>query len=679
MRTFFELEEHEAFHAAQALLVHRCVDWAEERGLPADPVAIVAALDSRQLSMDGRLAWWTPAHVRQFLLEWVPLYLPVDAADLKNVPGSLITLLRFLADCGLWDPRGASVAEAQAAVTSVAAEYQAAVADPERQGIRKFWAIAARDNGVDVTDPEAMSRFARDIESGQAVYDEDLLVRLMDAQLGPSGLMPERAIAQLPVTLPPAGELAAAAARSQVVVQLRAFTEWVGTDGRTLTAAGNLRPADARELIALLRTGEEHLKVRSSAELPQLNLIFAWARKARLVRVSRGRLLPVAKARPLLDDGAAEALWQRAFEAFFELRDVICVALWAGGATSLLYELYAEAIPDVLNTIYSLPLPMPVVRLNESVWDACRQVFAIGARSSGQQQAWREHVGRDLASAFEALAALGAVEVTHGLADQIFTSDLATDVESPLTAGRSFPADALARLAGDLAVPGDLVALTALGTRAMRERLLAQGREAGLVGDLVAAQPAELLGVVAEHYTPETGVAEIAGWLAARGGDIELLLDAIRACPFRCRAAAMLSVLAAARPDRTRWLRSLRADPVLAPLVLQALTEDGTLEPGDLTEPEQVLVMTEGLLQLLELGGPDAVRGQLTQLPAADLSNLLRVTRACGHPGKDTMRDFQELVVGPLMAAPRHLSLVPSPGPGARRHHPGQDRKRRRS
>jgi hypothetical protein len=40
-----------------------------------------------------------------------------------------------------------------------------------------------------------------------------------------------------------------------------------------------IRPADARELITLLGTGDEGLRFRSAAELPGLDLIVTWAKR----------------------------------------------------------------------------------------------------------------------------------------------------------------------------------------------------------------------------------------------------------------------------------------------------------------------------------------------------------------------------------------------------------------
>ena len=151
-----------------------------------------------------------------------------------------------------------------------------------------------------------------------------------------------------------------------MVGQFRALAEWLGPQGRALTTAKNIRPADARELVTLLGTGEEGLKFRSAAELPGLNLVVSWALEARIIRRQGTRLLPVAKARPLLAD--AEALWQRAFEAAFAIGAAACPPIWADEPPSPVQRLYGVIVPDVLASIYSMEEPLPMPRLAASVW-----------------------------------------------------------------------------------------------------------------------------------------------------------------------------------------------------------------------------------------------------------------------------------------------------------------------
>ncbi|MGI8336060.1 hypothetical protein ACRYCC_39475 [Actinomadura scrupuli] len=85
--------------------------------------------------------------------------------------------------------------------------------------------------------------------------------------------------------------------------------------------------------------------------------------------------------------------------------------------------------------------------------------------------------------------------------------------------------------------------------------------------------------MVAEHYTAETGTVEIGGWLATHDGDPEPLLEAVRTCPFRGRAAAMLSVVTMALGEGTPLLHRLRGDQVLAPLAVTALLDSGEIQP----------------------------------------------------------------------------------------------------
>jgi len=51
--------------------------------------------------------------------------------------------------------------------------------------------------------------------------------------------------------------------------------------------------------------------------------------------------------------------------------------------------------------------------------------------------------------------------------------------------------------------------------------------------------PLALLGVLADHYVPESARLELNGWLAAHDNDIEPLLLVVADCPFRWSAAAM--------------------------------------------------------------------------------------------------------------------------------------------
>jgi hypothetical protein len=249
------------------------------------------------------------------------------------------------------------------------------------------------------------------------------------------------------------------------------------------------------------------------------------------------------------------------------------------------------------------------------------------------------------------------VTSTHGVASAVFG-------EGPFSGERA------AALRERLVEPGRLVSLTPLGTRAMRQRMLAEGREAGLVGELADASPAELLGTVAEHYTPETGVEEIAIWRAAHGGSLDPLVQAIRDCPFVSRRVALLQTLVTAVPEGDELPARLSRDPELGPVVLLAEKQDR--KPGEVSSAEAAWLMAGSLLEFLEIGGPGAVRQQLGELSRSQREDVVRAVRDCGFPARETLEDFRVLIAEPILGAqsrPRTVRNAPRrrPRPGKRR------------
>jgi hypothetical protein len=634
VRTWFEIEETDVYLTARETLLRRCGAWAAARGLVMVPSLAEALLDSRHFSSDGRLGYWTPAQVERALLGWIPGKVTAAPENLLDAPETLRTMLRYLAATGLRDPRGATVAENEAAIDAAAAEFSAAIADPARYGLAKTMALAA---GLDK--PEAIEAFLQGGPETLPDVDPGVVQAAMARQARLPALNAERKMAQLPVRLPALEELATAAEHSKVVTQFRALTEWLGPLGRELTAAKNIRPADARDLISLLGTGDDGLKFHSAAELPGLSLVIAWAQQARVIRRQGTRLLPVAKARPLLAD--AEALWQRAFEAAFAIGEAVCRSTWADEPPSPVQQTYDLVVPDILATVYSMEEPVPVPRLAESVWQGVEAKFDLDQVSSFILESLRARAERDVAHIFDAFEALGAVTSVRAMADGMFLQDLADPAASPFDRPRS------AALRRQMKDPVQLVSLTPLGTRAVRERMLAEGREAALVGELADAVPAEMLGVVAEHYTSASAAEEIARWREAHGGSLDPLVQAIDDCPFVTRRVALLQTLARAVPEGPQLLSDLARDPSRRPVVLLARRPD--LRPPDATPEEATWMMVGTFLELLELGGPEAVTEQLNQFPPGRRKEFARTVLASGFPVPETLEEFRTLVAAPLL------------------------------
>lgn len=489
------------------------------------------------------------------------------------------------------------------------------------------------------------------------------------------------------MTLPTDNELRRRAEVSAIVSQLRGLAEWAGRDGRAVTGTGRLRMADARELVDALSTGDKTEGVRSSADLPRLGLLVEWTKEARLVRVVKGRLYAVARARPVLADPLQ--LWLRAFDACFELRQALIGARSGWHVESMLFDVYEDVLEDVLNTLYSLPYPMPWPRLRDSVHLAYRARFQLDSGSDLRHRMWFEHADRDLRTVLAMLDDLGAIKRDHGMADPVF---LDVDLSE---AGPELPADMPPELAELLGVAGaaadpaaqeradarreeltagpvELIRLTELGTRAVRQRLLTAGRDAPLVGELAQVPAAGLLGALAEDYDPDAARVELAGWLSARGerdAALRQLTDAVGSMVFRTRAQAMFDVLLAALPDGEgeRLLSRLRGDSRLAPLALNALAQRELLSPEDMTDAEYLLVLAESLLQLVELAGGRDGAEEALRAQGSEAREAVAAALDSAHPDRAGLDELRQLAARALRTPAARLGRARKRGrPAAR-------------
>ncbi len=248
----------------------------------------------------------------------------------------------------------------------------------------------------------------------------------------------------------------------------------------------------------------------------------------------------------------------------------------------------------------------------------------------------------------------GEGSATDKIAWKQYRTPAVGGLEGPLGGGGAGHAEQLAACGRQLAEqqPGDL-------------GLLAEGREAGLVGELVNPSAAEVLGTVAEHHTPPSAAEEITGWRDAHGGSpnpgsLEPFVQAIGECPFLSRKVALLKALAAAVPEGEEMLASMLTDPELGPVVLFARKGD---RGPDEVAPEAPWLMAANMLQFLELGGPDAVRGQLGKLRRAAREDIVLAVSESGYPARETLKEFRTLVAEPILSR-KATSGPPPPARG---------------
>lgn len=211
-------------------------------------------------------------------------------------------------------------------------------------------------------------------------------------------------------------ELAASAERAPLVRQVCALVAWAGT-GRKLTQTGQITLADARHLVDELGTGDtidpkigdRVFRTKSSAELGHLSAIVAWAKAARLVRVTGGKLVPVKKNAALLNRPLDLAV------ALLTVYPKLGEPLFPRGywRQSLVGDCFTQVGDMILRVLFASDGPCPL-RLPQTM---AQEMFAaqydLDDLSDQQLDMLRRTVDTDVTTAVTALESLGAATVGH--------------------------------------------------------------------------------------------------------------------------------------------------------------------------------------------------------------------------------------------------------------------------
>jgi Plasmid pRiA4b ORF-3-like protein len=206
--------------------------------------------------------------------------------------------------------------------------------------------------------------------------------------------------------------LEAAAGKAELTGRIRSLLAWVGP-GRKLTATGRIGLADARHLVELLGTGDTMdpeiggrvFKTKSSDELPHLTRIVAWAKAARLVRVSGTKLMPVKKNAALTDRPLDLVL--ALLEAYPRLgKPLFPRNTWR---QSLVGDEFADISQELITRLLRGVAPCPLDDLNDIAYDVIEARYMLTGLTALQHDSLRRTIAADVTIAMAALHVLGVV------------------------------------------------------------------------------------------------------------------------------------------------------------------------------------------------------------------------------------------------------------------------------
>lgn len=146
-------------------------------------------------------------------------------------------------------------------------------------------------------------------------------------------------------------------------------------------------------------------KTKSSAELPGLSVVVAWATACRLVRASRGRLVPVKKSAVLL--GRPDQLWDRMLEVFGLLGEELCPGGWS---QSVMRHHFPAVVDAVFDVVPERREPLAEGELCALAWELVSARYHLEELTERQLATARAINDRDLRGMLATLEQLGALD-----------------------------------------------------------------------------------------------------------------------------------------------------------------------------------------------------------------------------------------------------------------------------
>jgi|GEM_PF-768866 len=579
----FDPEDHDGFTTARDDLLDQFIAWLQDRaGLSADEADEVAtdaslALDWKFGYNGGSLVAWRLADLGEFLLEWCPRKLSVDPPDARSLPGSMASLVSFLDDAALLEAGSAGVREVAEAMAAVEEEFVAAMGDSSRFGLAKSLFAGVTASGVDLEDEGAVQDWIDDFNA-QPLGDRGRVIPDTAFGGGPPLRLPA-------IAVPADDDVRRSKAAAPILATFAALARYVG-DGRKLTQKGNIALADAKALVEVLGTGdpvdeqigERTFATRSSTELRGLQFVFVWAKKAGIIRVSRGRIVATKAGLALSDNPAG--WFDRAVDSLFDL-GVLSAQRTAGGwlAWPAVNVLLDDQVVALLVSLYVAQTPVELESLSVTAADVVLDEFKFPGLPEGSAQ---RRVGNDIIDIVDALALAGLLR----------RMDTDAPEDPDITRRR----------------PGGVVELTDAGIATVRRLLGAMGVDVPAAGRFADASAHELLagsdtGDVASFR------AEFEMWKRARtparaAADLAAAVRDLDDAPQRILALALMGEdVEASAPH----VRDLANDLGTRGFAQCWLVDHGLVASVELFDRDDLDSFVDVLTNRLIAGGPDSL------------------------------------------------------------------------
>jgi hypothetical protein len=395
-----------------------------------------------------------------------------------------------------------------------------------------------------------------------------------------SGPPPRRSLP--PVGVPAEDDVAASRDAAPILAMFRDLADYFGA-GRKLTQKGHLTLADARVLVDLLGTGDlvdrqigdRTFRTRSSDQLYRLRQVFAWAKKAGVVRVAHGKVVATKRGLGLADDLGGS--FDRAVDALLAI----------GPLTSQRFSDAWFAWPEVDKVLDSVSVHLLIAPYGSQ---AAFPLEDIAATAAG--------VVLD-AFSFQLDDDQVAQRVTTDVADIMDAFELAGIVRR---IGAVDPGDSRQTSGGSVVLtPAGVVCARRLLADAGYDTPVADRFADGNAMDLLLGTDGEGAGVV---------YGEVMAWRAARQADQAAaeMSDAVRELDDPDLRVLGLTVLGEIGSDvATPYVWELASEPATRGFALCWLVDQGQVGEEELFDPSDVPGFVDVLGYRMVKGGPDGL------------------------------------------------------------------------